>query len=103
MKLDKEDKLVKGELLPWTKITSLDLKEKGFLEIARDVFYHPKLSSVKVLINDLTDMWCVKLSYTFVDKRGKESYRLVWLRDVKYMYQIDNIFHGFTDRWLGCV
>jgi len=83
----------KGE--PWTGITEKELIEKGFEKIVEVItdefsFYHPKLELLQVKYDETLKSWYL-------------IYRGCTLRLVKYMYQIDNMFHGFTDRWLGYI
>lgn len=87
----------KGE--PWTSITEESLKEKGFHQY-NDIFYHPKLVGIGVVKGEHAwEIW----AYRPTVKDMKDSLNRNFLRYVKYMYQVDNMFHGFTDRWLGLI
>lgn len=86
----------KGE--PWSGITAEELEINGF-EKDHDTFaldgivcyYHPRCQEIRI-VPTITGTWVVY----YVKP-------ILRLRDVKYMYQIDNMFHGFTDRWLGLI
>ena len=117
--MSKNDKIYpqpeKGE--PWTGITEEELMEKGFkIEDAgggpseEDVWYHPIYPFIVLLFNENGNLWEMRFLIpgiqAEVGKEKKESKDVVYnilLRSVQYMYQIDNMFHGFTDRWLGYI
>ena len=96
-----------GDIYPnegesWTSISGEVLEEKGF-EAQGGVYIHPKLNILGILYNEYSESWRVSIAEPFVNESKQDSIRWKRLRDVKYMYQIDNMFHGFTDRWLGYI
>jgi hypothetical protein len=83
----------------WTMITQEELVKVGFEEHIGHAsgtvwsnFSHPKCLDFAVRWDSEEDSWIIV--------RQVDGSRL---RVVKYMYQIDNMFHGFTDRWLGLI
>ena len=77
----------------WTMVNKKELEEKNFEVIKKeglDLYYHEAMPELFVIQDPGTKSWYLQL-------QGKT------LRIVKYMYQIDNMIHGFTDRWLGYV
>jgi len=80
----------------WTGISEEELEKAGFkLKYPEDKIYvHPKWEWMGVVFREEDDgYWIINLTpHGWLD-----------LRYVKYMYQIDNMFHGFTDRWLGLI
>jgi len=90
---------------PWSSITDEELKLKGWIE-AIDVegeiptfYFHKKCNEVRVMHDDKG--W--KLVMLTGETNGKRREEELCLRRITYMYQIDNMFHGFTDRWLGYI
>jgi len=74
-------------------VNEKELTEKGFETIkveGLDLYYHEILPELFVIKDPGTKSWYLRL-------QGKT------LRTVKYMYQVDNMIHGFTDRWRGYV
>lgn len=99
---------------PWTSITEEELEAKGFklneVNIVHDVkehlpeFYNPVYKDLLIKKSIVENTWMIYLAVGYVDPSTKVDllgYR--FLRAVQYMYQIDNMFHGFTDRWLGYI
>lgn len=89
MKAEEEKRIYPQEGEPWTGITVEELKKKGF-EGKEIRFVHPKCLNLEVM-------------YSPVDMNWKLWWHNTQLREIKYMYQVDNMFHGFTDRWLGYI
>jgi len=81
----------KGE--PWSSITAEELEINGFEDDGTGTYIHPRCP--KLGISFVQDEWGL---YHIPDKTN-----LILLKKVNYMYQIDNMFHGFTDRWLGLI
>lgn len=84
----------------WTMVTGEELKKKGFKLTTTAHYVHPELP--RVAICHLSNGKTISEDWTMVIQ-GYEEENVVILRNVKYMYQIDNMFHGFTDRWLGLI
>lgn len=77
----------------WTMVNEKELTEAGFdmmIIEGKDTYYHEVLSELLVILDPDTKAWYLKLNG-------------ITLRAVTYMYQIDNMIHGFTDRWRGYV
>lgn len=81
---------------PWTGITEEELEKKGWKEEEGE-WRHPELPSEIYL--QKWDSW----AFFWFKDTGEFSPVDEEFRGVKYMYQIDNMFHGFTDRWLGYI
>jgi hypothetical protein len=85
----------------WTSITPKALEKAGFEIYQRDIldniWYHPKWP--QCFLSKVHGEWNI-----FYEKAYQETFdEPVRLREIKYMYQVDNMFHGFTDRWLGLI
>ena len=93
--MSKNDKIYpqpeKGE--PWTSITEEELEKGGFKDDGVGGYIHPKCSNLGVSFTQ--EEWGL---YHILDKTN-----FILIKKIKYMYQIDNMFHGFTDRWLGYI
>jgi hypothetical protein len=88
----------------WTAIDADKLIDKGWTQLSDRHFSAPKISSLRVCFNPVTEAWEMYLSKDPVKhKDGSTSTKLTYLRLVRYMYQIDNMYNGFTDRWLGYI
>ena len=87
---------------PWTGISGEELESKGF-KLHDGIYVHPKLPIMGVSYNDYAESWLVSIAEAFVNESSIDSLRWKRLRYINYMYQIDNMFHGFTDRWLGYI
>lgn len=85
----KFDNIYPKEGEPWTSITIEEMKIKGLVE-KEGQFFHKKFPLLKVEYNQDLKSYCLMYENTL-------------LKEIKYMYQIDNMFHGFTDRWLGYI
>ena len=84
---------------PWSGITVEELEKAGFEVDERDEWRHSKLPK-ELYLNLIDDEWWFSWDATLPEDEY-DNCRDV--RQVKYMYQIDNMFHGFTDRWLGLI
>ena len=77
----------------WTMVNDKELTAAKFDMIimnGADTYYHEVLPELLVILDPETKSWYLKLNG-------------ITLRVVKYMYQIDNMIHGFTDRWRGYI
>ena len=104
--MSKNDKIYPKEGEPWTGISEEELLEKGFKKgEGLHSYVHPKLP--RMIIVRLYDGRDYRKEWSISILRGMNDSPLapdtIIVRDVKYMYQIDNMFHGFTDRWLGYI
>lgn len=94
--------LEKGE--SWSMINPQELEKKGWSQLNDREFSAPKMASLRVCFNPVTEAWEMYLAKDPVKhKDGSTTTKLTYLRLVKYMYQIDNMYNGFTDRWLGYI
>ena len=94
----KFDHMYPKEGEPWAGITAEELKIKGFTEKDGD-WRHPKFPK-ELFIEEYEGKWIFMWDDSIDECVGDGPREL---RLVTYMYQIDNMFHGFTDRWLGYV
>lgn len=98
----KFDHLYPEEGEPWTDINGEALEKKGW-NINDGYYIHSKAPYLGVTYNDYAESWLIAIAEPFVNESKEDSIRWKRLRYIKYTYQIDNMFHGFTDRWLGYI
>ena len=94
---------------PLLRITEEELKNKGF-ELMEDgteevpkTWGHRKCLELAIQCIPFTNekSWhLVKVSVFFENVDSSAEWKYTFLRGVKYIHQVDNMFHGFTDRWL---
>lgn len=93
----KNDHLYPAEGEPWTGITTEELEKKGFKLTTSAYYVHPKCKEIG--LQKIHGEWNI----FFYPAYTEDEPGVIRIREVKYMYQIDNMFHGFTDRWLGYI